>query len=307
MFSKHAQDSFKKGLKPSEEFFQLPCGKCIGCRLERSRQWAVRIMHEAQMYDNNIFITLTYDDENLPKDGSLHKEHFQLFMKRLRSKYVPKVPEGFSEEEKEAWLLKYGIRFYHCGEYGELLSRPHYHACIFNFDFPSYRVVDGVEERDKEFFKTSNGERLFTSKSLSELWGYGFCLIGELSFESAAYVARYCTKVVNGDDAEKHYSGKQPEYSTMSRRPGIGCTWYEKYKDDAYPSDYLVLNGSRMKPPRYYDVRFGSDFPDDFEKIRLKRIDRALDHSDDNSCRRLNDREYCKKAQFKRLYRPLEV
>jgi hypothetical protein len=96
---------------------KLPCGRCIGCRLERSRQWAVRCVHEASLHEKNCFITLTYSPENLPKDGSLDVSHFQKFMKRFRKRFGP------------------GIRFFHCGEYGESLSRPHYHACIFGFDF----------------------------------------------------------------------------------------------------------------------------------------------------------------------------
>ena len=97
---------------------EVPCGQCIGCRLERSRQWAVRCVHEASLYKNNCFVTLTYSDDKLPSDGSLHFDHFQKFMKRLRR---------FYDDSR--------IRFFHCGEYGEQYSRPHYHCCLFNFDF----------------------------------------------------------------------------------------------------------------------------------------------------------------------------
>ena len=137
------QVSFKR--KIGYEPIWLPCGQCIGCRLERSRQWAMRCMHEAQMYDRNCFVTLTYDDEHLPPNGSLNKRDFQLFMKRLRKRYGS------------------GIRYYQCGEYGELLGRPHHHAILFNFDFD-----------DKVLWSVRDGVRLYRSASLEQLWPHGY-------------------------------------------------------------------------------------------------------------------------------------
>lgn len=278
---------FKQGKSPiGDNNVSIPCGKCVGCRLERSRQWALRCMHEASLHERNCFLTLTYSDEYLPPDRSLNVSHFQLFFKRLRKKYGD------------------GIRFYHCGEYGDQLGRPHYHACVFNFDFP-----------DKVFYKMSNGERLFTSESLSTLWGFGFCTIGALTFESAAYVARYCMKKVNGDMADDHYcvvdpdSGRvfkvKPEYATMSRRPGIGRGWYEKYSSDAYPSDYLVVNGVKCKPPRYYDRCFEVDDPDGFSALKQKREDFAK-LADDNSSDRLLVKEKIQLARAGKLIRSIE-
>ena len=209
----------------------VPCGQCCGCRLERSRQWAIRCTHEASLHENNCFITLTFNDDNLPSDKSLDVRHFQLFMKRLRKQFGS------------------NIRYYHCGEYGEKFRRPHYHACIFNFDFP-----------DKKIFKISNGHNLYTSVILSEIWPYGFSLIGDVTFQSAAYVARYIMKKVTGDLAKDHYEyidpdtgeiiNLKPEYTTMSRRPGLGKGWFEKYKSDVYPDDFVILNGKKMKPPK---------------------------------------------------------
>ena len=98
---------------------QLPCGQCIGCRLEKSRQWAMRIAHESSLYDQNCFLTLTFSDEHLPQNLSVSKRDLQLFMKRLRKHFAPRK-----------------IRFFQCGEYGELNMRPHYHSILFNVDFP---------------------------------------------------------------------------------------------------------------------------------------------------------------------------
>lgn len=221
----------------------LPCGQCIGCRLERSRQWAMRCMHEANLYERNCFITLTFRDECLPVDGSLDVKLFQDFMKRLRFRCGP------------------GIRFFHCGEYGEKFGRPHYHACLFNFDFD-----------DKYVWRRSDaGFTVFRSALLEEVWPYGNAEIGDVTFESAAYVARYITKKVTGDAAEAHYGGRKPEYTTMSRRPGIGKGWFDRWKFDVYPRDLMVLRGRQVRPPKYYDRQFEIAYPSDWAIVRRKR------------------------------------
>ena len=224
----------------------LPCGRCIGCRLERSRHWATRIMFEAQMHQANSFITLTYDDANLPFPPSLDHSHFQKFMKRLRKKCGP-------------------LRFYMCGEYGEQNFRPHFHACIFGTDFPD-RVLWSVGP---------SGHNLYRSPLLESAWPFGFSSVADLSFESAAYVARYVLKKVTGDLAESHYSftdvetgevfQRVPEYARMSLKPGIGGSWFDKYSSDVYNDDrdFVVVNGRTCKPPRYFD------------KL-LRRVDRKL-------------------------------
>lgn len=266
----------------------VPCGQCIGCRLERSRQWAIRCHHEAQLHGDNCFLTLTYNNQHLPADGSLDVRVFQLFMKRLRKKYGA------------------GIRFYHCGEYGEQFGRPHYHACIFGFDFP-----------DKKLWKTTDrGDRLYRSESLEELWPFGHSSIGEVNFQSAAYVARYIMKKVNGDRAAEHYTrvdpetGEvthlKPEYTTMSRRPGIGHGWYEKYKDDVFPHDYVVMRGKKIKPPKYYDKMYEVAYPEDFAKLKSLRKRKAKKHVDDQTPERLEVRETVQLSKLKQLHRSVD-
>lgn len=278
--------SFCSGCSPHP--FKLPCGQCIGCRLERSRQWAIRCVHEAQLHSDNCFITLTYSPEHLPKDGSLNLRHYQLFMKRLRKKFGN------------------GIRFFHCGEYGEKYFRPHYHACLFGFDFP-----------DKVLFKEINGVKLYTSDVLNELWGFGFCSIGDVNFDSAAYVARYILKKVTGKNAALHYANgvdldtgevlaKRSEYITMSRRPGIGSNWFDLYSTDVYPSDEVVLRGRVMRPPKFYDSRFKSRFPEIFDSIKESRIANAVKHVADCSPERLRVRETVQLSKLQSLPRNLE-
>ncbi|QXP44227.1 MAG: replication initiator protein [Arizlama microvirus] len=213
---------------------KVPCGKCIGCRLSSAREWSIRIMHEASLHESNCFVTLTYDDKHLPKNGSLQLQDFQKFLKRLRKYYPAKT-----------------IRYFHCGEYGEKLSRPHYHVIFFGIDFPDDKIRGVFEDIKTNIF-------------LEEVWGNGYCSVDEVNIKTAAYVARYCTKKVGGDEKEDHYmvvdrlSGeilgdRKPEYITMSRRPGIGDAWYKKNRGEVYPSDSVVVEGKEYSPPKYYD------------------------------------------------------
>jgi len=230
------------------EALKLPCGQCIGCRLERSRRWAVRLMHEKQLHEKSCFLTLTYDDERCPVDGSLKVEDFQLFMKRLR--------RGSGSP----------LRFFHCGEYGETTLRPHYHCCLFGEDFSSDRV----------YYKTSSaGHPLWTSAKLTEVWENGHAIIGDLSFESAAYVARYCLKKVTGRARDAHYGGRRPEYVTMSRRPGIGASWFNKFRADVFPRDRVVMRGREMVPPPFYDKLLAKVDPELHSIVKERRVEEA--------------------------------
>ncbi len=240
------------------------------------------------MHDENCFITLTYNEQHLPPDGSLNKQHFQKFMKKLRNHAVPKK-----------------IRYYHCGEYGENLQRPHYHACLFGFDF-----------NDKEFFQNKNGNDLYTSNTLNNIWNHGFSTVGNMTFETAAYCARYAMKKITGDAAHTHYetfnitTGQihkiQSEYTTMSRHPGIGKTWYDKYKNDLFPEDECVIDGRIMKPPRYYAKIYQQEEPEKYEQMKINRKKFFDQHKADATWQRLLDREKVKHAQLNQLPRQLE-
>lgn len=273
----------------------VPCGQCIGCRLEYSRQWAIRCVHEASLHASNSFLTLTYDDDHLPRDMSLDLDHFQRFMKRLRKKVGP-------------------VRFFHCGEYGEKFKRPHYHAIIFGYDFP-----------DKQLFKIMpRGDRLYRSPILEKLWPYGYSTIGDVTFESAAYVARYVVKKINGKAADeideetglKHYelfdsvSGeihqRRKEYTTMSRNPGIAAGWYQKYKSDVFPADEVIMRGKALKPPKYYDALYEAENPNAFAEMKEARKKAAEDRAHNSTPDRLAVREKVKLAQISYLRRSVE-
>lgn len=275
--------------KRSEAYLDLPlkvpCGRCIGCRLEHSRQWAIRCCHEAMLHQDNCFITLTYNDENLPDDNSLDYRHYVLFMKRLRKKYGD------------------NIRFYMCGEYGEVNRRPHYHACMFNFDPP-----------DKTLWKVvgkNNNIRLYVSEELNKIWGKGYCVIGDVTFESAAYVARYVMKKVTGDKAEEHYICEEtgcvlkPEFTNMSRRPGIGKDFFDKYKSDIYPNDRVILREKKMRPPKYYDYLLEAENIDQYQQVKNERRRKGAKQKKNQTPERLKVSEKILEAKLKLLKRNL--
>lgn len=275
------------------------CGGCVGCRLEYSRRWAVRIAHEASLYESNVFLTLTYRDEDLPDNASLRKRDWQLFMKRIK-----KRSGGRS------------IRFFHCGEYGETTQRPHYHAILFNYDF-----------NDRKFLKTTEtGHTIDTSADLDEIWQLGDCYIGSVTFESAAYCARYVMKKLTGR-RKSEYGSLEPEYATQSRRPGVGAPWLQKWKTDVYPVDFVVINGQKQRVPAYYDnlltqqqAEIGywtedhTGYPiwmpyrkisdrTESERIKDKRTRSANKHSENNTPERLAVREELQLLRLQKLAR----
>lgn len=257
----------------------LPCGRCFGCRLDRSKMWAIRCMHEAQMHDVSSFVTLTYDEDHMPVNGCLNYKHFQDFMKRLRKRFGP-------------------TRFYMCGEYGETTWRPHFHACLFGLFFA-----------DRVPFKQSGSvSQLYVSKVLQELWPFGHSSIGDVTFESAAYCARYVMKKVNGDRALEHYTRVNgltgevhvltPEFAHMSLKPGIGGTWFAKFKSDVFgdTKDGVVIHGRKFKPPRYYDKLLERICEDSSEWVKYMRYLKPLQEADQTEAR-LRDREAVSRAK----------
>lgn len=236
------------------------------------------------MHDANCFITLTYDEDHIPEDWSLDKTVFQKFMKRLRKRFA-----------------HLRIRYFHCGEYGEQFGRPHYHACLFGIDFP-----------DRVRFS----ESCDTSAILESVWGLGFCTVGDVNFESAAYVARYVMKKVTGEAALDHYgrvnpvTGEwfrcEPEYTTMSRRPGIGAPWLSEFGEETYRDDSVVMRGVEMKPPRFYDKQFELVDAERLEEVKRQRVLRGRSFAEERTPARLAVREKVKKAQCELLKRKLK-
>ncbi len=246
------------------------------------------------MHTHNSFITLTYNKEHLPDDLSLRIDHWQNFAKRLR--------KSLSDEARKNGTKYQGFRFFHCGEYGEENLRPHYHACLFGLDF----------HHDRQPWKKTKNGLLFSSKRLETIWGKGFASIGQLTYQSAAYVARYVMK-----KAAKSHSGKKytrfnpetgetwevkPEYVTMSRRPGLGAPWLTEFIGDVYPSDEVIHDGQKFRPPRFYDQHLDDN---DLDTVKKKRAKEALRHKDNNTPERLKVREKVAEAKITQLKRNL--
>lgn len=266
----------------------VPCGQCLGCLLDRSREWAVRAVHEASQHEHNYFVTLTYDDEHLPADRSVSLRELQLFKKRLRNN------EG-------------AFRYLSCGEYGDTTLRPHYHTILFGLPLSDLRP----------WSKSNSGEMLYRSATIEKHWTHGIAYIGHVTMQSAGYVARYSIKKSQGKHQPDRYrrtaidptTGEvrewhvDPEFLAMSKKPGLGAGWFEKYKADAFPSDFLVVDGKRVPVPRFYLNLLAKD--DAFQTLRVqaKRKLNGLKHADNNTDRRLATRHESQQLRAKRLHR----
>lgn len=249
------------------------------------------------MHTHNSFLTLTYNDENLPENGSLNHEHFQKFIRSLR------ITTGKK------------IRFYMCGEYGAKYQRPHYHALLFGHKFP-----------DEKLHRMSNNNPIFRSAILEKAWPHGYSEIGAVTYKSAAYTARYILKkhqnekhdreITNHDTGEitvlrgtrpiKAPDQLKPEYTNMSLKPGIGATYLKKYISDIFPGDKIILpDGKTASVPKYYRELLRREHPELAEKLKQDRIEKAKQNPN-NTKARLKTRESIKTKQAKRLIRTME-
>lgn len=290
----HRYNDFKiystKDLEMEDLFFPgqkvqiIPCGKCIGCRLDYSKEWANRGYLES-LYSYAYFITLTYDEEHLhiplqmvtdegvtflqedaPTEwkGMLVPKDFTLFNKRLRKE--------LSKNEK----YKCKMRFIACGEYGEKGHRPHYHEIIY-LDKPI-----PMEDLTPDKQLSKKGEPQFFWNVLDKTWKKGRAVLSEANWQTIAYVARYITKKQFGDYAEEYYKsrGQTKEFFRVSRKPGIGYQYYEDHKEEIYRYDKILINKGKSSewesPPKYYDKMYEEEFPDDFEIIKLNRRKKAM-------------------------------
>lgn len=275
------------------ESFTLPCGRCIGCKLDRARSWAVRITHESQLYASNRFVTFTYSDENLPKSRSLEYRDFQLFMKRLRYHL-----EG-AEEGPEGGRP---LRFFCAGEYGSKRKRPHFHAVLFNLQPPDeQRLLNGSSR----------------SKKLEEWWEKGTVRLDPVNARSAAYVAGYSLKKVYGSRSKTYYEDvvsketgevtrRRPEFVCMSLKPGIGFWWFKRFASDLFPHDFAVREAKRWKVPRYYWEHYrASGDASMIEELQYARYLRAVARREENTPERRAVREECANARV-RVYHERE-
>ncbi len=289
------------------EFVEIPCGQCIECRLQRSRRWADRCMLELGYHESSYFITLTYDNDHIPKNpvyddetgevyaenATLLKRDLQLFMKNLRRQYEYR---GYTNK----------LRYFACGEYGSETKRPHFHLIVF-----------GLKLDDLTLYKRNfNGDNLYNSAFISKIWDKGFCVVGDVTWESCAYVARYIMKKHIGKDNDFYERYNiEPEFTLMSRKPGIARQYYDEHKDELFYQDFVSIptkdGAKQIYPPPYYEKLFEEDFPENEvverkEKRKQAKIDSVnlqLEKTDKNYLDYLKTKEYNLDSKIKTLVR----
>lgn len=258
--------------KSAVEVKDIPCGKCMGCRIEYSRQWATRCMLEAKKYKYNAFINLTYDEEHVHHTTGHTIEGEEIDRLTL---YPPDVTK-FMKDLRRYFDYNYkeqGIKFYLCGEYGDTTGRPHYHIVAFNI-----HIRDLIP-----FYKNAEGDQIYISETIAKIWKKGQITVGEVTWQSCAYTARYVMKKRKGKDAEEIYKilGIEPEFVRMSRNPGIGRAYYEENKDNIYLTDEIFLDNGKgkvikFKPGKYFDRLYDLESPEAMEAIKLQRKKNAI-------------------------------
>lgn len=272
------QSLIKNGIYYGKKYFgkkvlKVPCGQCIGCRLDKSKEWANRCMKEAELYEYNYSLTLTYEDENLPYTTKIDMETGEA-IPNYNVSLNPKDVQDFMKRLRIAWQRKHkheNIRVFYSGEYGELRGRPHYHLILFNM--PIFDL--------KYLRKSQSGKSLWYSAELEKIWGKGIVTVGECNWETVAYAARYVMKKQTGPGAKEDYIDKAQvaEFVGMSRRPGIGREWYEKHKDQMYETDEMFVKNKngvlKLKPCKYYDRLYDNENPEIIKKIKEARKEYA--------------------------------
>lgn len=259
---------------------QLPCGKCLGCRTAKATEWANRCTHETSQWKHNIFLTLTYDDEHLPKEAHLVPRDLTLFIKRLRKN--ADSPGSSAHRDRSS-----GIRYFACGEYGERNGRPHYHALLFNY-----------EPGDKTTVGGQGDTTLYTSRTLEQLWPYGQHTWGKATPGAAGYIAQYNLKKQGQGNADADGVYRPAPFLRMSLRPAIGATWLSRYAQDIQQG-YIVENGRRHTIPRYYKTKLqGTDNAQYLELAEyLKQRYRIQNPSDRGTPERLQAEEIIHKRR----------
>ncbi len=286
---------------------EVACGQCLGCRVDYTLMWSIRIAHEASMHNDNYgnaWATLTYRDPGSATDEQYKQGHYIPDKQSLTPSHVQKFIRSLRKANQD-----HKIRYFYCGEYGEL-GRPHYHICIFNHSF-----------NDQYLWQDDQGVYTYTSAELEKHWPYGFTTCSELTLQNASYTAGYCFKKITGKRADDHYlrcdeNGEAywllPEYVRMStgrgKPSGIGASFYEKFTSDIFPSDTSPVPGSKEQQlvPRYYQNILAEQDPAMLEAVQATRQEFITTHADDFTPERLRDKYICAKARQSLKQRTLQ-
>jgi len=227
------------------------CGKCEACILNRCNEWAMRCAHETEMHDESAFLTLSFHEKYIDHDYSLRRETFTNFIKRYRK-----------------WAYPKKLRYFQCGEYGTKRGRPHHHCLIWGHQFEDFFESKYSDDQQKHM--------IHRSRKLEELWGMGQCWIGEANYETAGYIAKYCTKNQTASEIEKYSKlGRLGEFNTFSTRPPIGIPWFRRYTSDCFPSDTCIINGFPHPVPKAYLRDYAKNHPEEARAVVRARIKSA--------------------------------
>lgn len=191
------------------------------------------MVHESETRSSTHFITLTYDEKHLPEAGSLNPRDTKNFIKALRKRTGP-------------------LSYYLCGEYGSKKDRPHYHAVLY-----------GADLSDRHLYTHRNSQPVWHSPLLAESWTLGSHEFTNFNYAAALYTSGYIRKKLSLKRHASHYerlnllTGEirqiQQEFARISNRPALGKRWFHQFSTDVYPRDFVLINGQKSKPPRYYD------------------------------------------------------
>lgn len=288
VYLKNRQEGYfgcSKSFPGAVPYQTIPCGKCVGCRMEYSRQWANRCMLELEYHETAYFVTLTYDDFHVPpsfypdpetgeaqSSMTLCPRDVQLFLKRLRKYFTGST-----------------IRFFMCGEYGPTTWRPHYHLILFGLplmdmvykgtrrgnNYYSSRVLERAwsVECSPEIVRLYDPSRVFEDVKHHKLYvPQGFVEVGEVTWETCAYTARYIMKKLKGPEAKFYDTfGLYPPFVRMSRQPGLARQWYD---DHPGMNEYEYINistptgGKKFRPPQYYHKLYDIEYPEESDKLK---------------------------------------
>lgn len=237
---------------------QLPCGRCLGCRKRRSREWAVRCLHEASLHEHNAFVTLTYAPEHLPANGFLQPDDLRLFLLRVRNAL---------RRRTHPYLLGDQLRYFAVGEYGDHTWRPHYHAVLF-----------GVGFGDRVAIPRRRGPPIWNSQTLRDLWGKGNVSWAPVTPRSAMYTAQYSLKKQSKREwhiHDEHGEVAPQPFMRCSTKPGIGFYWLWRWGNDTQHG-LIHTDGKPLSVPRYYQTLLRRDCPELHEQARCNARDYAL-------------------------------
>lgn len=262
-----------EGVRLGLREMKVPCGKCPECCKDYYTSWATRGSRELMQWDSTVFITLTYNDENLPGDNSLDKEEIQKFIKRVKKHFR-------SSKENP-------IRQIYAGEYGTRTLRPHYHVILFNCDFAD----------KSRHYKTDGGHQVYTSELLTRLWGKGNAEFGYAEPGSIAYLCKYVLKkktrqekkagplIIERDGITYEVAH---EFIEGSRNPGIGAYMRDHV---SLKKGYLTVNGVKQKLPKYYLEYLRINDPDTYDKIQNLKFDFMSQKEPESELRRQQKEE----------------